>query len=74
MVSLYLMKLMVDAVTKGIAAPDKSVAFGRVAFLIGLPHDDPRIAEAARQSGADAVIQRLPSGPVLQVRIQRPSA
>jgi ATP-binding cassette, subfamily B, bacterial len=34
--SLYLMKLMIDAVTAGIAAPDKSVAFGRVAVLIGL--------------------------------------
>jgi ATP-binding cassette subfamily B protein len=34
--SLYLMKLMIDAVTAGIAAPDKSIAFGRVALLIGL--------------------------------------
>jgi ATP-binding cassette subfamily B protein len=36
LVSLYLMKLMIDAVTDGITAPDKAVAFGRVALLIGL--------------------------------------
>jgi len=36
LLSLYLMKLVVDAVTTGLAAPDKGVAFGRVALLIGL--------------------------------------
>jgi ATP-binding cassette, subfamily B, bacterial len=30
------MKLMIDAVTAGLASPDKAAAFGRVAFLIGL--------------------------------------
>ncbi len=33
---LYLMKLVVDATTAGLAAPDKAAAFGRVAVLIGL--------------------------------------
>ena len=33
---LYLMKLMVDAVTAGLAAPDKDAAFTQVLFLIGL--------------------------------------
>jgi ATP-binding cassette subfamily B protein len=36
LVSLYLMKLTVDAVTTALAAPDKTNAFGRVALLIGL--------------------------------------
>jgi ATP-binding cassette subfamily B protein len=36
LVSLYLMKLIVDAVTFGITAPDKSRAFGHVALLVGL--------------------------------------
>jgi ATP-binding cassette subfamily B protein len=36
LLSLYLMKLVVDAVVTGLAAPDKGVAFGRVALLIGL--------------------------------------
>jgi ATP-binding cassette subfamily B protein len=36
LVSLYLMKLVVDAVTTAVAAPDKGVAFGQVALLIGL--------------------------------------
>jgi ATP-binding cassette subfamily B protein len=36
LLSLYLMKLVVDAVTTGLAAPDKGVAFGQVALLIGL--------------------------------------
>ena len=36
LVSLYLMKLMVDAVSAGLSAPDKGVAFERVALLIGL--------------------------------------
>ena len=34
--SLYLMKLMIDGVTAGLAAPDKAAAFGRVALFIGL--------------------------------------
>src|SRR5450756_1347603 len=33
---LYLMKLTVDAVTAGLAAPDKGVAFQQVVFLIVL--------------------------------------
>jgi ATP-binding cassette subfamily B protein len=33
---LYLMKLMVDAVTAGLMAPDKRMAFRPVAFLIAL--------------------------------------
>ena len=33
---LYLMKLMVDAVTAGLVAPDKDAAFGQVLFLIAL--------------------------------------
>ncbi|MDD8025696.1 MAG: ABC transporter ATP-binding protein [Acidobacteriota bacterium] len=33
---LYLMKLMVDAVTAGLAAPDKGAAFRRVAWLVAL--------------------------------------
>ena len=33
---LYLMKLMVDAVTAGLVAPDKGVAFRQVVFLIVL--------------------------------------
>ena len=36
LLSLYLIKLVVDAVATGLAAPDKGVAFGRVALLIGL--------------------------------------
>ncbi len=36
LVSLYLMKLMVDGVTTGLTAPDKAAAFAQVAFLIGL--------------------------------------
>jgi ATP-binding cassette subfamily B protein len=36
MVSLYLMKLMIDAVHIGIGTPHVSVEFGRVALLIGL--------------------------------------
>lgn len=36
LLSLYLMKLMVDAVTRGISAPDKGEAFGHVASLIAL--------------------------------------
>jgi ATP-binding cassette subfamily B protein len=36
LLSLYLMKLMVDAVTAGFMAPDKGVAFRHVVFLIGL--------------------------------------
>jgi len=36
LLSLYLMKLVVDAVMAGIAAPDAGVAFGRVALLVGL--------------------------------------
>ena len=36
LLSLYLMKLVVDAVTTGLAAPDKGAAFGRVAILIGI--------------------------------------
>ena len=34
--SLYLMKLMIDGVTAGLAAPDKVAAFSRVALFIGL--------------------------------------
>ena len=34
--ALYLMKLVVDAVVAGLAAPDKSVAFGQVAVLVGV--------------------------------------
>ena len=34
--SLYLMKLVVDAVTTALEAPDKGAAFGQVALLIGL--------------------------------------
>ena len=33
---LYLMKLMVDAVTAGLAAPDKGAAFRHVLLLVGL--------------------------------------
>jgi len=33
--SLYLTKLVVDAVTSGLTAPDKMLAFGQVAWLIG---------------------------------------
>jgi ATP-binding cassette subfamily B protein len=33
---LYLMKLMVDAVTAGLAAPDKGAAFRHVALLVAL--------------------------------------
>ena len=36
LLSLYLMKLMVDAVTTGLSAPDKGAAFRQVAFLIVL--------------------------------------
>ncbi|MGA9349079.1 MAG: hypothetical protein WBW48_09780, partial [Anaerolineae bacterium] len=36
LLSLYLMKLVVDTVSAGLAAPDKGVAFGRVALLVGL--------------------------------------
>ncbi len=36
LVSLYLMKLVVDAVTTALAAPDKGTAFGQVTLLIGL--------------------------------------
>ena len=33
---LYLMKLTVDAVSSGLAAPDRGLVFRRVVFLIGL--------------------------------------
>lgn len=36
LVSLYLLKLIVDGVTAAIASPDKEAAFGRVALMIGL--------------------------------------
>jgi ATP-binding cassette subfamily B protein len=36
LLSLYFMKLVVDTVTTGLAAPNKGVAFGQVALLIGL--------------------------------------
>lgn len=36
LLQLYLVKLMVDAVTAGMAAPDKDIAFRRVLLLIGL--------------------------------------
>jgi ATP-binding cassette subfamily B protein len=36
LVTLYLMKLVVDAVTSGITSPDKGEAFRQVAFLIAL--------------------------------------
>lgn len=36
LLSLYLMKLVVDAVTTGLTVPDKVAAFGRVGLLIGL--------------------------------------
>jgi ATP-binding cassette subfamily B protein len=36
LVSLYLMKLIIDAISAGITAPDRSIAFGRVALLIGM--------------------------------------
>lgn len=36
LLSLYLMKLIVDAVTAGLAAPDKGLAFRQVVFLIAL--------------------------------------
>jgi ATP-binding cassette subfamily B protein len=36
LVSLYLMKLVVDAVTTALESPDKGAAFGRVGLLIGL--------------------------------------
>jgi ATP-binding cassette subfamily B protein len=36
LLQLYLMKLMVDAVTAGPAAPDKAIAFRHVLLLIGL--------------------------------------
>ena len=36
LLSLYLMKLMVDAVTAGLAAPDKGAAFKHVLLLVGL--------------------------------------
>ena len=36
LVSLYLMKLLIDAISAGIRAADTSIAFDRVALLIGL--------------------------------------
>jgi ATP-binding cassette subfamily B protein len=36
LVALYLMKLVVDAVSAGITAPDKGAAFGRIMFLIAI--------------------------------------
>lgn len=36
LVSLYLLKLIVDGVTAGLTAPDKAAAFGRVALWVGL--------------------------------------
>lgn len=36
LLSLYLMKLVVDAVAEGVAAPDRGIAYGQVALLIGL--------------------------------------
>jgi len=36
LLSLYLMKLLVDGVAAGLAAPDKGIAFRQVALLIGL--------------------------------------
>ncbi len=36
LLSLYLMKVIIDAVTTGIAAPDKGTTFKQIALLIGL--------------------------------------
>lgn len=35
LLTLYLMKLVIDAVTSGLASPDKGQAFRHVAFYIG---------------------------------------
>ncbi len=48
LVSLYLTKLVVDAVTAALAAPDHGAAFGQVALLIGLAGVAALIGAAAR--------------------------
>ncbi len=49
--SLYLMKLVVDSVTAGIAAPDKAGAFARVLILIGIAGAVQLLIEAVRAAG-----------------------
>lgn len=48
LVSLYLMKLVVDAVTSALEAPDKAAAFGQVALLIGLTGGVTLVSALAR--------------------------
>ena len=48
LVSLYLMKLTVDAVTAALEAPDKGAAFGRVALLIGVTGGVALVSALAR--------------------------
>ena len=48
LVSLYLMKLTVDAVTTALEAPDKGAAFGQVALLIGVTGGVALVSALAR--------------------------
>lgn len=48
LVSLYLMKLVVDAVTTALEASDKGAAFGQVALLIGLMGGVALVSAVAR--------------------------
>ena len=48
LVSLYLMKLTVDAVTAALEAPDKGAAFGQVALLIGVTGGVALVSALAR--------------------------
>jgi len=46
LVSIYLLKLIIDAVTAALASPDKTVAFGHVALLIALAGGAALLASA----------------------------
>lgn len=48
LLSLYLMKLVVDAVATGLADPDKGVAFRKVAILVGLLGTVTLVGELSR--------------------------
>lgn len=54
LLSLYLMKLVVDAAASGVSAPDRAAAFGRVAMYIGLT-GAVTLATAAARSIANLV-------------------
>jgi len=50
LVSLYLMKLIVDSVTEGVASPEKEAAFWHILLLIGLAGAAALLAAACRSA------------------------